>query len=135
VLSSPDGQQLSDEAEAYEALVEDVTPFDIGILPDGDNFRGPLHPGFLLSLDGKWCRCAVQVGSDAWGRLWIRDAKEGIVGGMSGSPIIVDGKAVGLVSVSGGAVGGVHNEGAFNPRLTANLPGGLLREIRSASSN
>jgi hypothetical protein len=64
------------------------------MLPDGENFRGPLHPGFLLSLDSKWNKCAVQVGgNDAWGRMWIRDVKEGIVGGMSGSPILVEVKA------------------------------------------
>jgi hypothetical protein len=137
VLGSPDSQALFQEAEAYEAFVEEASALKIGALPDGDGFKkAPLHPGFLLSLDGNWNKCAVQVGgNDAWGRLWIRDAKEGIVGGMSGSPILVQGKAVGLVSVSGGAVDGLHNEGGPNPRLTANLPSGLLSRLACKASN
>src|SRR5262249_24982412 len=132
VLGSPDGQALYDEAEAYDMLVEEAGALNIGTLPNGNNFQGtPFHQGFLLSLDGKWNKCAVQVGgNDAWDRLLIRDAKQGIVGGMSGSPILVDGKAVGLMAVSGGAIGGLHNEGGPNPRLTANLPSGLLSWTR-----
>jgi Tripartite tricarboxylate transporter family receptor len=48
----------------------------------------------LLSLRGEWFRCNVQHDS---GALWITKAAEGIVGGMSGSPILADdGSAIGV---------------------------------------
>jgi hypothetical protein len=84
VLSEPDNQELSEEAEAYGALVEAeaVTPFTIaeppgkprageierlraGLPQDFDQTRIPewaMHecPGRLLSLDNQWFPCTVQ---------------------------------------------------------------------------
>jgi hypothetical protein len=59
--------------------------------------------------------------------LWIEEAKGGIRGGMSGSPIVAGGAAIGMVCVSGGKPEAVHTEGGPNPRLTHTLPGWLLK--------
>lgn len=120
VLGPPDGQEFFDECEAYETLMDAAT-----VLPIADAPRD--GPAWLLSLAGRWFRCNVRHGG---GRLWISDAADGIVGGMSGSPIVAeDGSAIGIVCTSGGRAGDVHTEGGPNPRLTHNLPGWLLREL------
>jgi hypothetical protein len=83
----------------------------------------------LLSLKNRWFACTVRHFPN--GMLSVSDAAEGIVGGMSGSPIITaDGAAIGLVCLSGGT-GKVHTEGGPNPRLMGNLPGWLLKMLRS----
>jgi hypothetical protein len=53
VLGSPDDQELPNEAEAYNTLVESVTPIDIAEAPSWEN------EAWMLSLDGNWfqCRC------------------------------------------------------------------------------
>jgi hypothetical protein len=63
-------------------------------LPHGGRYGGsfwvdtPGRSALLLSLEGRWLKCAVLLGG------------EGLIeGGMSGSPIIsADGKAMGLIS-------------------------------------
>ena len=61
----------------------------------------------------------MQVGSirHCGGPFWLSDATEGIVGGMSGSPIIYGGAAVGVVCVGG------DDQSGPNPRLVSHLPG------------
>jgi hypothetical protein len=112
VLGPPDSQELSEQWEAYDALMKKLIPLPIGGAPrDGQ--------GWLLSLDGHWFRCDVQQHG---GPLWISNAAEGIVGGMSGSPILTyDGTAIGVLCTSGGT-GEVHTEGGPNPRLMYHLP-------------
>jgi hypothetical protein len=114
VLGSPDGQVLYKEAEEYETLTEAATPLAISDPPKKSS-------AWLLSLAGRWFHCTVGHNG---GMLWIADAVEDIVGGMSGSPIVADdGTAIGVECSS---------LGAPNPRLTHNLPGWLLRELESA---
>jgi hypothetical protein len=61
----------------------------------------------------------------AW---WICDAEEPIVGGMSGSPILADGVAIGVVCI--GSDSGVPNtDSGPNPNLAAHLPGWLVQEL------
>jgi hypothetical protein len=129
LLGTPDGQELYEEAEAYEALTEGAPPIPLAALefmrpehrlPDGNTFLG--HPtavadAWLLSLEGDWFACRVSVR----GTLWVTDAAKPIVGGMSGSPIITLAGAVGIVCLSGGAVDRDHREGGPNPYLP--LPG------------
>lgn len=106
VLGAPDGQHFK-ECEAYEALMETSRPLPIVDAPKTDR-------AWLLSLDGHWFRCVVTHNG---GPLWIRDAAEGIVGGMSGSPIVADdGTAIGVICTGAGTVGGP------NPRLVYHLP-------------
>ena len=77
VLGEPDSQELSEQWNAFEALVMAVTPLRITDAPKEAQAR-------LLSLAGEWFDCKVQhVG----GPLLITDANKGTVGGMSGSPI------------------------------------------------
>jgi Trypsin-like peptidase domain len=130
VLRGPDGQELYDEAAAYDALVEAATPLRItGAKEDGK--------AWLLSLDGKWFQCGVRCHSG--GPLWIYDATDNIMGGMSGSPILNDNcEAIGVACVS--AVKGPYKgegleealssagstEGGPNPNLVSNLPGWLI---------
>jgi hypothetical protein len=65
------------------------------------------------------------------GPLWIFDAAEAIVRGMSGSPIRADdGSAIGLV-----CVGSEHRvtESGPHPALTHNLPAWLRDELLSSA--
>jgi hypothetical protein len=80
VLGSPDTQDLQHEAERYDALTEAATPLPIADAPEDGH-------GWLLSLDGQWFQCTAQHNG---GPLWLFNAVEGIIGGMSGSPIVAD---------------------------------------------
>jgi hypothetical protein len=74
VLGSPDNQELGDEAEAYEALVESVTPIAIAEAPEkGD--------AWLLSLEQEWFKCTVEYMKEMDGPLWISNPAQPIVGG------------------------------------------------------
>ncbi|MGP0085825.1 MAG: serine protease [Steroidobacteraceae bacterium] len=133
VLGSPDNQVLADEAEAYEALVDGVTPLAIVAAPKLGRKRVQLRGdgryggsfwvdtpwrGFarLLSLDGKWFDCAMTRH-----RVWLSiDHEELVAGGMSGSPVIsMDGGAIGVVSTA-----------EQNPILRECLPGRFLHGRR-----
>jgi hypothetical protein len=89
VLGEPDSQELSEQWDAFEALVMAVTPLRIADAPK------EARRAQLLSLAGEWFDCKVQhVG----GPLLITDANKGIVGGMSGSPILdAGGSAIGVL--------------------------------------
>jgi hypothetical protein len=120
VLGSPDGQELGNEAEAYEALTEEAAPLQIGEAADQAD-------AWLVQLDGRVTSCRV---SHCGGPLWIEDAKDGIHGGMSGSPILTDDAvAIGVVCLSWAA-----HSGGPNPRLTHHLPGWLLQALLSLGS-
>jgi hypothetical protein len=123
VLGSPDTQALSEQADAYGRLIEARSP-----VPIANPKRNA--QAWLLSLEGGWFPCTVQHNG---GALWLFNAKEGIVAGMSGSPIISDdGAAIGIVCVSGGTAGtGRHTSGGPNPRLAHHLPGWVLRSAVS----
>lgn len=127
VLGAPDNQQFPTQSDEYEKLVDGMPVCSVGEAPRKTR-------GWLFSLEGHWFSCSLQhVG----GPLWASDALDGIRGGMSGSPILMDdGKAVGIV-VSGGGVEAEDDddaptEGGPEPWLVGNLPGWLLREITSS---
>jgi hypothetical protein len=145
VLGEPDNEVLPDEAEAYWALVGEASPVPISklrpvrapiTLSTGDTILGPPQAeseAWLLSLDGRWFRCEVTVTSRS---LWIANASEAILGGMSGSPILdPGGNAIGIVNVSDGFKTddgremGRPREGGPNALLIACLPGWLLLEL------
>lgn len=121
VLGSPDNQAMSEEADAYGALVGSIRPLRIA---DVTAFNTPA-PGRLVALDGHLTDCTVRhFGGD----LLIENATEGIMGGMSGSPVLDSvGAAIGIVSQSGGTQER-HTEG-LAPRLALGLPGWVLIEI------
>ena len=120
VLGCPDGQALPDEAEAYDMLTETTPALPIGEAPQKGRAR-------LLTLGRRWRQCVVK---HYGGPLWIEDAAQPIVGGMSGSPILAnDGWAIGMVCVSRGVAGAPSVSDGPNPRLTDSLPGWLLRTL------
>jgi hypothetical protein len=125
VLGSPDNQELFDEAEEYEELMELAIPLPIADSPTNGT-------AWLLSLDGLWFQCSVQHNG---GMLRVSNAIEGIVSGMSGSPIVADdGSAIGVICTSGGRPGEVPTSGGPNPRLVHNLPLWFLRKMLRSSA-
>jgi hypothetical protein len=102
ILGTPDTQTFYDEAEAYDDLVNSVTP-----IPVSDS----AEPGtaWVLSLDGVWLKQSVKIPSP--GNLWIDTPPEG---GMSGSPILSDaGAAIGVVVISDGSAPSLLNLPAY----------------------
>lgn len=122
VLGSPDYQDLSEESDAYEAFVDQASTLAIADC-------APNQQAWLLSRKGQWFACCVK--RQPTGLLWIENAAQNIVGGMSGSPILAeDGSAIGVLCTSN------HNgnekssrEGGPQPCLTRDLPGWALRQI------
>jgi hypothetical protein len=116
ILGPPDGQELGDQCEAYERLVDPAEVLEI-------SEPKQKCQALLLSLEDTWFECTVQ--HQRSGPLCISNAAQGIVGGMSGSPIIAkNGTAIGVVCLSGGT-DKVHTGGP-NPRLMGSLPGWYL---------
>jgi hypothetical protein len=121
VLGAPDDQELPGESEAFDALIDGVSPLSVSdALLEG--------PAWLYSLDGRRFPCRVE--RQEQGPLWIFDAAEEIVGGMSGSPITVEDSAIGLISVSSATDTEPHTQGGPNPALSRNLPAWLHRTLR-----
>jgi hypothetical protein len=147
VLGSPDNQDLSDEAEAYKELTNSVgEPFSIAdapaqvrateLLPGGvvtldgrpveiEPHQVPImKPGeasvSLLSLSGEWVAARVERRGS-----WLSiEPSNLLVGGMSGSPIVADGAAIGLMSVD-----------RLSPVLTDSLSVWLWRSLLAAQQN
>jgi hypothetical protein len=118
VIAPPDDEMLPDEAGAYGALVDAATPLPIAEM----TMRETLEAS-LLSLDGEWFGCkAERIGY----ALWLSDAAKGIEGGMIGSPILVNDRAVGVVSTPSASE--TYTE-AKAPALTECLPRWLVREL------
>ena len=132
VFQGPDNQARGLEAQAYEALIERATPFPIGKLhfPRQQlSFREASSDARMLSLTGEWFDCRVT----SLGRsLRFEQAAQPVVGGMSGSPIILpDGAAIGVVCTSEENQSG-GRDGGPNPMLAANFPGWLLEEASTS---
>ena len=122
VLAEPDGQELPDEWEAFLELIEKCSKAFRVKTPSATKLRG-----WLLTLANVWSPCEVDA---SYARLSIRRASQGIVGGMSGSPILDDeGDAIGLVSTSRGALDTVQTTADLVPCLSEALPGWLLRRL------
>jgi hypothetical protein len=141
VLGTPDYEAFSDEAEAYERLVDAAAPLRVGdlrltrppivrqstALVDGKTVTFEIDPllepprwegsGWLISLRGRWFRCDVTAHNRA---LTISNPEQRIAGGMSGSPILTDeGRAIGVVTLDTGP----------DPFLVRSLPGWALDEL------
>jgi hypothetical protein len=142
VLGQPDNQALSDEADAYDQLIDNMEPmmvadapaqgFEVveagvitigGVMHDLGKIKRPTAgegPARVLSLDGCWRDGRIERRGN---RLSFEPAKL-FVSGMSGSPIVaVDGAAIGVVSVD-----------ILSPVLIDSLPTWLVRAIRRAQS-
>ena len=120
VLGSPDNQSLYKEAGAYEELTDNGLPLRIANFPEQCN-------AWLLNLDKEWFRCKASRCFEH-GPIWIEDAGQPIVGGMSGSPIInKKGQAIGVLTCARGGGAESHTQGGPCPSLIGNLPGWFLR--------
>jgi hypothetical protein len=146
VLGSPDNQELSERADAYDAFTDAATPLAISEPPskpdtkeladlveagikDGERWASRECRALLLSLSNKWFTCRIRHAPD--GMLMILDAAEGIAGGMSGSPILAeDGTAIGVICLGSGNNGDLPTEGGPNPRLIGNLPVWFLKALQ-----
>ena len=116
VLGSPDNQALFAEAIAYNNLTEAGGVLGIGTVTEPSQ-------GWLFALSRQWETCTVDAGEWGGRRLNVRGAPQAaIAGGTSGSPIIVNGRAVGVVSCGED----------LNPVLATVLPAWLLADLRRA---
>ena len=125
VLGPPDGQEpeYTDDVNKYDELCDAAHPLIVSAPPTDPQKL------WLLSLDQVWFSCSGRLlGNGCW---WLENATNGIVGGMSGSPILdAQGHAVGVVSTSLGRLGQqLHTCGGPNPNLASNLPGWLLSKM------
>ncbi len=121
-LGQPDDQVRPKEADAFQTFIDSATVLRLGELRDGLRRA----KGWLLSLDCRWARCTV---STVYGGLSILKATEGILGGMSGSPILLDDGSVLVASHGTGPE--PHDEADHQPRLAHCLPGWLIQELRT----
>jgi hypothetical protein len=131
VLGQPDNQELSDKADAYDQLVDDMKTLLIADAPAqgvkvetiGDHQIETPTPGKgparVLSLDGHWLDGRV---SRMRGTLAF-EPEELFVGGMSGSPIL---------DASGAAIA-VASCNLMNPVIVDCLSACLVRDILAAS--
>ena len=134
VLGQPDNQELSDEADAYDALMDSMATLSITdapaqgtkLLTFGQHQVENPTPGNgsarVLSLEGRWRRGAWWTRRDGWLRF---EPKKFFAGGMSGSPIIdAAGAAIGVVSVD-----------CMSSVIVDSLSARLVRSITAAAAS
>jgi hypothetical protein len=132
VLGQPDNQALSEEADAYDRLMEDMATLTVGDAPalgsevltfEEHQIEYPTPgkgPARVLSLKGRWH--GGQVMRHPGGSLGFEPAKL-VVNGMSGSPIIDQtGAAIGVVSTI-----------QRSPVIVDSLSARLVRQIAAAA--
>ena len=123
----PDGKQLGEASEAFQDFIEKAAVLSIS----KKGIEKPVN-GWLLSLDGRWTKCNLRV--PTWWALsptlYVSEASDGIIGGMSGSPILLDdGRAVGVAVVAEGTKDERYTEGGPQPILMYHLPGWLVGRL------
>jgi hypothetical protein len=138
VLGSPDNQELSDQAEAYDQLVNSTKPIGVADAPvqgsellttfgehQVSNPTPGVGPARVFSLKGRWLKGQVFRRGD---RLNFEPGKH-VVSGMSGSPIIdATGSAIGVVSCS-------SNLGeATSPVIVDSLSARLVQSILASQA-
>jgi hypothetical protein len=121
VLGPPDGQELYEQCEAYEAFVESITP-----LPIAETERE--GEAFLPSLDNQWFSARYERIN--WEPLCLSNLERRIERGMSGSPVLdANGAAIGVVSLCDmilGKEGPIYDRYGSQTALYRNLPGWML---------
>jgi hypothetical protein len=139
ILGPPDNEELWEQAEAYSSLVEFAAPMPMAKLEfvrktytfrddqTSLGFPEAEADAWLLGLDGEWFSCRVSClrAPRSIGGIGISDAATPIVGGMSGSPVMVQGGVIGIVSISFGGDAG-DRQGGPQAYLPLALPGWML---------
>lgn len=130
VLGEPDGQaseEIGDAGKAFNEFIDTTTPLSLSTCSTVKPMTG-----WLLSLDGRWTPCRLNNPNPRGSPyLWTGEAKDGIRGGMSGSPILLDdGRVIGVCVASSGSGDEVHTEGGPHPRLVHHLPAWLVTQLK-----
>ena len=113
LLGAPDNQELSEECDRYDTLVEDADTLALAPMD-------PTLPVRLCDLNRLWF--GAKLNPNVHHKVWVfRTARHEIEAGMSGSPIIQEGKAIGVLSI------GPYGP---NPLLTHDLPARVFSKIR-----
>ena len=132
-LGPPDSQELYEQWDAYHRLLDETEPWTVADAPAqgfelANSIRPDLQikyptpgegPARVLSVTGDWLEgCVERRGC----RLAFKPESH-FVGGMSGSPIVSNGQAIGVVSVD-----------LLSPVLMDTLAPWLVRSILSAQA-
>jgi len=128
--SLPDNEAFPDAADAFDELIEAVTPFAVAEAPEQavrvetpgfpTTFADAIVPVQVLSLDGQWLDVTGRRACPARPAAWL-SVEPGVLvkAGMSGSPIIgPDGAAMAAVST-----------GSINPIIREMLPAHITRAL------
>lgn len=144
VLGRPDWASMPDETSAYECFTKATCPLRISAPPrpldhqmleisletEGAVPSEKYSPVWVLSLKGEWTRCSARWSLS--GHLWVKNERNVLSPGMSGSPIVDEsGAIVGAVTVvkPSRALDDGRGYGP-QPRLTEDLPRRLVKELR-----
>jgi hypothetical protein len=103
ILGRPDGQELYEQARAYDTLVDKAPPLSLG-QPTWQEADAVMlaTEGRIISLDGRWLACEIIHVRES-NVFWFESIEEPVAGGMSGSPVITpDGIAFGIGVTDGG---------------------------------
>jgi hypothetical protein len=124
VLGEPDGGELHDAWSAYLHFVDGVSPIRLA----ADNADLNISPVYLPTLGNDWVPATAKMRNGR--RIYLEGVESGIVGGMSGSPILLaDGSAIGVLGTSEGAPDTLHTNGGPQARLRRDLPVWLLTDL------
>jgi len=133
VLGEPDGMGTGPNGEPLAQAARAFLDFTAGAVLLSLSKKNMVKPvtGWLLSVSGQWTPCRLKVSAHTgYGpTLRISEATDGLLGGMSGSPILLDdGLAIGMFVKS--SDGGMKRptEGGPQPLLMQYLPGWLVRQ-------
>jgi hypothetical protein len=117
VIGTPDTQTFGNEADRFEALVEDAVPLSLSDFPAEEEITA-----WMFSVEGKWFQCTAQ---HFGGPLVTKHEAELIQGGMSGSPILAsDASVIGAISMT--SENSPH-DGGPHPRPICDLPQRFFR--------
>lgn len=138
VLTAADGQAIENADVEWESFMETVgsvdLSYDVPKYPDG--MPRTEQRGWLLSLTGSWSSCKVAACTGELGNsvLWLEEASCGILGGMSGSPVLDDdGRAIGVLVIGESKLSETSSQGGPQPRLSHALPSWLVTALTRRS--
>jgi S1-C subfamily serine protease len=124
ILGTLDDHGAPAQAEAFEAFCESVKP--VAVCRDDLPLFTPV-PVHILTPRGRWV-AGEATQCNVTGQGLVIAAREDIVGGTSGGPVVTDaGRLLGVVSGSGGSDG--ESREGYISRLTLTAPAWLVRRM------